>query len=60
MLGRRQFTTTYNAVILLTLQSKKIQTVQTISDLLPMPDEELKENIVKGITRSLGERIVLY
>ena len=47
----------YDAVILLTLRTKKIQEAQTIADLLLTPDDELRENINKEIIRNLGEKI---
>ena len=47
----------YNAVILLTLRTKKIQEAQTVNDLLLTADSLLRENAFAEITRNLGERI---
>jgi len=47
----------YNAVILLTLRTKKIQEAQTVNDLLLTANSMLRENVTAEITRNLGEKI---
>ena len=47
----------YDAVILLTLRTKKLQNAQTVNDLLLSSDDELKIKIFTEITRKLGEKI---
>ena len=46
----------YDAVILLTLRDPEVQEAKTISDLLLIPDDELRDNIFKEISRNFGER----
>ena len=47
----------YNAVILLTLRDPEIQEAKTISDLLLIPDDEMRDSMFKEIMKSYGERI---
>ena len=47
----------YNAVILLTLRDPEIQEAKTISDLLLIPDDEMRDSVFKEIMKSYGERI---
>ena len=47
----------YDAVILLTLRDPEIQDAKTISDLLLIPDDEMRDSIFKEVMKSYGERI---
>ena len=47
----------YDAVILLTLRDPEIQEAKTISELLLIPDNEMRDSMFKEIMKSYGERI---
>ena len=47
----------YKAVILLPLRDPEIQGAKTISDLLLILDDEMRENVFKEIVKTNGERI---
>ena len=47
----------YDAVILLTLRTQKIQESHTVDDLLLTPHDKLKGNIFTEIVMSLGEKV---
>jgi len=47
----------YDAVILLTLCDPEIQNAKSISDLLLIPEDEMRDNVFKEIMKSYGERI---
>ena len=47
----------YDAVILLTLRDLDVQEAKTISDLLLIQDDELRDNVFKEILKNFGERV---
>lgn len=47
----------YDAVILVPLRDPEIQKAESISDLLQMPDEELREKVYKEAIKTKGKRI---
>jgi len=47
----------YDAVILLPLRDPEIQKAKTIGDLLLTPDADLREHLLKEITKKFGEKI---
>jgi len=47
----------YDAVILLSLRDPEIQKAKTIGDLLLTPDADLREHLLKEITKKFGEKI---
>ena len=47
----------YDAVILLLLRDPEVQKAESISDLLQIPNEELRDKVYKEIIKTKGERI---
>ena len=47
----------YNAVILLTLRDPEVQETKTISDLLLIKDDDLRNNVFKEVMKNFGDRI---
>ena len=50
----------YDAVVLLTLRDPEIQASKTIGDLLLIPDDKIRDNVLKKLYRAMGRKFALY